>query len=79
MTVQEHQLVIDMFARQLKLTRTLAEILKSRGILEDDDMDVFYETMPAISGLTSDHWIDEAEKTYRRIATPLGIDLPTLV
>jgi hypothetical protein len=41
MTKQEHMLMMSMFATQLQLTLTLANLLKSREIATDDDLRAF--------------------------------------
>ena len=78
MTVQEHQLMIAMFGRQLQLIKALREALKSHGILERGDFAAFISATTTFAG-TADGLIDETEKVYRETATQLGIDLPKLV
>ena len=41
MTAKEHTLMVHMFARQTMLVKAVVEMLRSRDILEPDDVDAF--------------------------------------
>jgi hypothetical protein len=72
MTKQEHMLMMSMFAVQLQLTNTLANILKSRDIATDDDLQAFAdltlqrepEAMASIIAL------------YAKAAETMGVAIP---
>ena len=72
MTKQEHMLMMSMFAVQLQLTNTLANILKSRDIATDDDLQAFAdltlqrepEAMSSIFAL------------YAKAAEAIGVTIP---
>ena len=72
MTKQEHMLMMSMFAVQLQLTNTLANILKSRDIATDDDL-------PAFADLTLQR---ESEAmvmiiaAYGKLAESMGVTIP---
>ena len=41
MTPNEHKLMVHIFARQTMLIKSIIEMLKSRDVLQDDDVDAF--------------------------------------
>lgn len=50
MTQEEHLLVIYMLARQQQMIKTLASMLKSRGVVSEDDIPAFeFAIQPALS------------------------------
>lgn len=57
MTLQEHELMIGMFAKHLQLIKALAEALKSHGILERGDFAAFVSATTTFAG-TADGLID---------------------
>ena len=42
MTPDEHALMIGVLTRQLQIFKTLITILRSRGVMEQSDLDAFY-------------------------------------
>jgi len=75
MTLQEHQLMVGLLAKQLQTIKTLTTILESRGILEKDDLAAFH-SLTADNRQVTDDLIDHAAKIYRTIGVPLGLDIP---
>ncbi len=76
MTPDEHRLMVFMFSRQTLLINALVEMLKSRDILQDDDVHAFEslarqtkQDMKIFNGVVSQ---------YSRYAKELGLedDLP---
>jgi hypothetical protein len=41
MTSQEHALMISMFTKQARQIKVLADVLKSNGLLQGDDLEAF--------------------------------------
>jgi hypothetical protein len=74
MTPQEHALMLLMFTRQAMVLKLLTDILKSRDILDDSDIEAFGSFVSA--GQTSDPKIGKTiAKTYQAAATALGLDV----
>jgi len=74
MTPTEHTLIVHMFARQTLVINALVEILKSRDILQDDDVNAF-EALARQTDQDMDHAV---VSQYSRYAKELGLegDLP---
>ena len=74
MTPEEHQLIIEMFKRQVMLYLGLVELLRSRGLLDKGDLRAF-------DSIVSPLWRETAEANieadYLAAAAMLGVtDLP---
>jgi len=72
MTAQEHKLVMAMFTAQHHLISTLIDVLKSRDLLTDDDLEAFAAVNRAVS------LPESAEKVgalYRETARKMGVPL----
>jgi hypothetical protein len=76
MTPTEHTLIVHMFARQTLVINALVEILKSRDILQDDDVNAF----EALARQTDQDMeiFHAVVSQYSRYAKELGLegDLP---
>jgi hypothetical protein len=72
MTPQEHLFMLTMYARQSVKLNVLLEILKTRGILDADDLAAF---LAHVAEETKEHreWFLEAWKTYQSTAASLHI------
>ena len=72
MTPDEHRLIILLVVRQMQMSNTFLEILKSRGVLETGDARAFaslvYQDAAANEVLLSD-----ATKQYLRLAKAAGV------
>jgi hypothetical protein len=76
MTTQEHALMIALLAVQIESNRALADVLKSRGILDDDDdLRAFALSRPLEARKDS---VDTARQLYANLAKVCGIDTETL-
>jgi hypothetical protein len=76
MTIQEHALMIALLAVQLESNRALADVLKSRGILDDDDdLRAFALSRPLEARKES---VETARQLYASVAKACGIDTETL-
>ena len=74
MTKQEHMLVMSMFAVQLHLTNTLANILKSRDIATDDDLQAFAD----LTLERESEAMNAIIAAYGKLAQSLGVTIPEL-
>jgi len=71
MTAQEHALMIALLAVQIESNRALADVLKSRGILDDDDdLRAFALSRPLEAQKDS---VDTAHQMYSSLAKVCGI------
>jgi hypothetical protein len=76
MTIQEHALMIGLLAVQLESNRALVDVLKSRGILDDDnDLRAFALSRPPEARKES---VDAARRLYASVAKACGIDTEIL-
>ena len=64
MNLAEHKLMITMLARQAALIKTLADILRSHGLMTDEDIMLF------------DSFLTKTAELYSELATKLGLDVP---
>jgi len=72
MTPEEHRLVIWVLARQLQLGKLFIDILKSRNVLEESDVEAFASTV--FWDETSNHALyADAKQEYLKIAKELGL------
>jgi hypothetical protein len=74
MTSKEHLLMITVVAKQLQIIRTLTEILRSRGILEEDDMPAFGDLIRSDREMST-ILLNDASTLYLSVAKGLGIDI----
>jgi hypothetical protein len=72
MTQQEHLFMLSLYAMQSTKYNLLVEILKTRGVLEDDDIQAF---RAHVVSETQEHreWFREAWKAYQVTAASLGL------
>lgn len=72
MTKQEHALIIAMFARERMYVKSVLELLKSRNIIEGDDLPAFYSAVRFDSEkLTA--LVHETSEEYGQLAKAMGI------
>jgi hypothetical protein len=71
MTAQEHVFMLSMHAMQSAKFNTLVEVLKTRGVLDDDDLQAFSHAAEE----TREHqeWFQNAWRAYQGIAKGLGV------
>jgi hypothetical protein len=71
MTPQEHIFMLSMHAMQSAKFNTLVEILKTRGLLDDDDLQAFSHAAQE----TQEHreWFLNSWNAYLAIAKGLGV------
>jgi hypothetical protein len=74
MTKQEHMLMMSMFAVQLQLTNTLANILKSRDIATDDDLQAFAD----LTLQREPEAMASIIAAYEKLAQSMGVAIPEL-
>ena len=73
MTPQEHGLMLAIFTRQAMLIKALADVMRSRGIIEFDDVAAFdsvvsqQEILALPVGLRTAH-------LYQEVAQSLGVE-----
>ena len=72
MTTQDHLFALIMYARQSAKFHLLFEILKTRGVVEADDMLAFL-SHAADETDEAQEWFYEAWKTYQATAKSLGV------
>jgi len=77
MTANEHKLMVFMFTRQTMLLNAFAELLKSREILQGDDVEAFEALVRAQENLDR-AVLQSVSSQYTSWATLLGLanDLP---
>lgn len=73
MTPKEHSLMIFMFARQTMLIKSLVEMMKSRGVLEDDDWVAFDAFVRNQEVAQQSKVSDAVAKQYQEFAQALGV------
>ena len=76
MTDKEHALIIMMFTRQSQYIQMLLDMLKSKEIIQADDVPAF--DFAVINDPDSAAALHEVAGLYRVFATKLGVDLPDL-
>jgi hypothetical protein len=67
--------MLQMFIQQTKLISALIEVLKSREVLEDDDLDAYGALQSADVSL-ADETSHGVEVIYRSYAKVFGIEFP---
>jgi hypothetical protein len=72
MTSREHILLITMFSKQLQLIKTLAEILRSRGVLDADDLAAFGALVRSDTDATL-QMLEETKDLYLKAAKGFGV------
>ena len=72
MTSQEHAFMLSMYAMQSSKFNILVEILKTRGVLDDDDLQAF---QAHVAEETQDphEWFLKAWESYQLAARNLGV------
>jgi hypothetical protein len=75
MTRQEHELLILIIARTNQKLGVLTEVLKSRGIVTDDDLKAFRyaawdDNLQIVNAIT------QARSDYLKIAKQAGVEVP---
>lgn len=72
MTLQEHLFMFTLYARQSVKYNILIEVLKTRGIIEGDDLDAFlaHDVQEAHEHY---EWTLQAWKSYQYVAQGLGV------
>lgn len=73
MTKEEHLLMIGVFTKQAQFIKIILEILKSRGIVEHDDMEAF-ESVVRLDLDSNDALFQDAQAAYVRLAKWCGIE-----
>jgi hypothetical protein len=73
MTHAEHKLMLFMFVKQMSLFRALIESLRSKGLLEKDDLQA-YEALIRSSDELNQSVFDQVSGYYSGFATSLGIE-----
>jgi len=73
MTPKEHTLVISMLTRQAMLIKTLVEVLKSRGVAENDDFPAFDELVRR-EEVASGDVAEAVAKQYQAFAKALSVE-----
>jgi hypothetical protein len=72
MTPDEHRLVIWVLVRQAQSTKALLDILKSRGILQDDDAEAFGSSV-FLDEASNSALLQQAKAEYLKIAKVMGV------
>lgn len=72
MTPEEHRLVIWVLVRQAQNTKALLDILKSRGVLQDDDAQAFAASV-FLDEASNSALLAEAKAEYLRVAKMMGV------
>jgi hypothetical protein len=72
MTPEEHGLMIGILVRQLQLTKSVLEILYSRGLIEEGDVAAF---LALVQSEPQDNaaLVDAAHQLYHEAAKHLGV------
>jgi hypothetical protein len=70
-TQQEHRLIVTMLAQQLQVSMMILEVLKSRGVLEDDyDLGAFV-SLPQTPAVL----LRGVAEAYQQVARVVGVDV----
>ncbi len=72
MTSQEHELMIAVLATQVEALHSLDDALKSRGVLDADDLHAFSQIRSPEAQKQS---MERARQMYAVMARTVGIDL----
>ena len=72
MTESEHRLMIEMFKQQMTAYSALVEILKSRGLVQEGDLDAYTEILSRSGKLALIQ--DHVEAAYQEFAKELEVD-----
>lgn len=75
MTRQEHLFMLTIFAMQNAKYNRLIEILKTRGVLEGDDLQAFRAIVPEEVRERLE-WFQEAQTTAAGLGVTTGLELP---
>jgi hypothetical protein len=75
MTPREHVLMVTMFGMFLEAQNSLIDALKSRGVLEGDDMIAFWSIRREDLKIET---MERARKLYSLFAGELGVDIGAL-
>jgi hypothetical protein len=77
MTANEHKLMVFMFTRQTMLLKSFAEILRSRGVVEQGDIEAF-EALVRQQEIVDHELFHAVVDQYSAFARDLGLqgDLP---
>ena len=70
MTKQEHKLMLMMFVQQMHCTLVLVDILKTRGVIEEDDFVAFHSAL-SFEGSPED-LTSTLSEAYGRLARTWG-------
>ena len=73
MTVQEHNLVLGLFASQMQSIEILLRMLKSRGLVEHDDIDAFSFAVTQ-DDASNVALLQRAKEKYMALAKAFGVD-----
>ena len=76
MTDKEHALMMMMFTRQDQFIKMLIDVLKSRDIIQADDIPAF-DFAVRIDPASVESFL-RTDKQYRAFANQLGLELPKL-
>ncbi len=75
MTSDEHILLIIMLTKQLQLTKTLVELLRSRGVLDADDFQAFGALVRSDENMSAE-MLKDTRNLYLKAAKGLGLRFP---
>jgi hypothetical protein len=75
MTLEEHEMLMLMFAKHAQAMNILVEILKSRGVVEQDDVAAFHVAFTADSS-SSEALLRHTAKAYLKAAKASQAILP---
>jgi len=73
MTKKEHRLMVFMFARQNMLISALIEILRSRGVMHDGDVEAYEALIRSEEGENLEHF-HAVVNQYQAYGQLLGIE-----
>lgn len=73
MSPNEHKLMVYMFAREAMLIQALFEVLRSRDLLEQGDVEAFESLVHSYEKIDNDMWASVAEQ-YQTFAKVLGLE-----
>ena len=74
MTKQEHTLIISMFVKQQMFIQMLVDVLKSRGIVSEDDLPAYAFSVGADANAMQTLF-DDMTSLYVQVAAKMGIQL----
>ena len=73
MTEKEHKLVVFMLAQQTLRFKALLEVLKSRGVLEEDDFVAYEHLAKEMEDQTHENFLTTIDQ-YTSFAQALGVE-----